>query len=160
MDGKGNQVRCLSDPVTVSEEWSLENPLCAVRMRRRDRAMSLEPGNLLSMARWSFRVKCNSHFWDNPQSQMRICKNRCFLWNPPVHMNYAWLNGRRFTLVIRSLRALMNELSSAGVNRTPLKEEFTMKEKKEFWEDKEFSFFLSQKLRVLSVPWDKGPWEF
>ena len=35
----------------------------------------------------------------------------------------------------------MNELSSAGVNRTPLKEEFTMKEKKEFWEDKEFSFF-------------------
>jgi hypothetical protein len=43
---KGNQVRVLSDPVTVSGERGCGYPLCG-GMRRSGRAMSREPGNLL-----------------------------------------------------------------------------------------------------------------
>ena len=74
--GRGNQVRVLNDPVTVTEERPLSIPLyeskscCfAVRIRRRggtdsmrrgEETRILKSGNLLRMARLNFRVKCNS----------------------------------------------------------------------------------------------------
>lgn len=71
---KGNQVRVLNDPVTVTEERPLSIPLYEKKsscrpsafgeeetsMRRGEGAMILESGNLLRMARLNFRVKCNS----------------------------------------------------------------------------------------------------
>ena len=75
-DRRGNQVRVLNDPVTVTEERPLSIPLyeskscCfAVRIRRRggtdsmrrgEETRILKSGNLLRMARLNFRVKCNS----------------------------------------------------------------------------------------------------
>ena len=53
---KGNQVKILSDPVTVTEECVLIIPLYFC-MRRGEQTMILKPGNLLCMARLSFRVK-------------------------------------------------------------------------------------------------------
>ena len=51
-------MRNLSDPVTVTEERISES---IVPMYEKERgAMSLEPGNLLGMARLNFRVKCNN----------------------------------------------------------------------------------------------------
>ena len=50
---RGNQVRNLSDPVTVTEERISES---IVQMHEKEReAMILEPGNLLGMARLNFR---------------------------------------------------------------------------------------------------------
>lgn len=103
--GRGNQVRVLNDPVTVTEERPLSIPLyeskscCfAVRIRRRggtdsmrrgEETRILKSGNLLRMARLNFRVKCNS------QPGISAVPVRCllfgsrhFLWNSPVHMNY------------------------------------------------------------------------
>ncbi len=49
----------------------------------------------------------------------------------------------------------------AGVNRTPLQQEdFTMKEKKQFWEDKEFSFFCHKKCEYFPCHETKDPENF
>ena len=54
--------------------------------------MSLEPGNLLGMARLNFRVKCNNQLRDirNPQSVVCSLEAGIFLWNSPVRMNYTY----------------------------------------------------------------------
>ena len=59
---RGNQVRILSDPVTVTEERLFDIPLYD-SMRRGKEAMILKSGNLLCMARLNFRVKCNNQLW-------------------------------------------------------------------------------------------------
>ena len=56
---RGNQVRILSDPVTVTEERLFDIPLYD-SMRRGKEVMILKSGNLLCMARLNFRVKCNN----------------------------------------------------------------------------------------------------
>ena len=56
---RGNQVRVLSDPVTVTEERLFDIPLYNC-MRRGKGVMILKSGNLLCMARLNFRVKCNN----------------------------------------------------------------------------------------------------
>lgn len=104
-DGRGNQVRVLSDPVTVTEERSLGIPLYVRRlcfrqsalagreepdsMRRGEKAMILEPGNLLCMARLNFRVKYNN------QPGISAVPECCLLLEAgifygisPVRMNY------------------------------------------------------------------------
>ena len=56
-------MRDLSDPVTVTEERTSES---IVRKHEKERrAMIPKPGNLLSMARLNFRVKCNNHSRDS-----------------------------------------------------------------------------------------------
>ena len=52
--------------------------------------MSLEPGNLLGMARLNFRVKCNNQSVESAASEccLLLSEGRHFLWNAPVHMNY------------------------------------------------------------------------
>lgn len=50
--------------------------------------MILEPGNLLDMARLTFRVKCNNQFWGIRSPGMLsafIYEGGHFLWNAPVH---------------------------------------------------------------------------
>ena len=59
----GNQVRILSDPVTVTEERLFDIPLYD-SMRRGKEVMILKSGNLLCMARLNFRVKCNNQLRD------------------------------------------------------------------------------------------------
>ena len=60
---RGNQVRILSDPVTVTEERLFDIPLYD-SMRRGKEVMILKSGNLLCMARLNFRVKCNNQIGD------------------------------------------------------------------------------------------------
>ena len=60
---RGNQVRILSDPVTVTEERLFDIPLYD-SMRRGKEVMILKSGNLLCMARLNFRVKCNNQLRD------------------------------------------------------------------------------------------------
>ena len=60
---RGNQVRVLSDPVTVTEEFLFDIPLYN-SMRRGKEAIMLKSGNLLCMARLNFRVKCNNQLGD------------------------------------------------------------------------------------------------
>ena len=81
---RGNQVRNLSDPVTVTEERISES---IVHMYEKERgAMSLEPGNLLGMARLNFRVKCNNQLrWIRSFGVLSaFIEGRHFLWNAPV----------------------------------------------------------------------------
>lgn len=82
-------MKILSDPVTVTEERFLVDPLY-IRMRRREGALILKSGNLLCMARLGFRVKRNNQFGEIPQSPERclLVWSRHFLWNSPVRMNY------------------------------------------------------------------------
>ena len=48
--------------------------------------MSLEPGNLLGMARLNFRVKCNNQLRVSAASEccLLLSEGRHFLWNAPV----------------------------------------------------------------------------
>ena len=48
--------------------------------------MSLEPGNLLGMARLNFRVKCNNNSVESAASEccLLLSEGRHFLWNAPV----------------------------------------------------------------------------
>ena len=118
---RGNQVRVLSDPVTVTEERLFNIPLYD-SMRRGRGAMILKSGNLLCMARLNFRVKCNNQLGDirNPGALSADWKQTFFygirlfvwiiplcLWWPPQTYNpqRVWLNGRRYySGCIRSLR--------------------------------------------------------
>ena len=118
---RGNQVRILSDPVTVTEERLFDIPLYD-SMRRGKEVMILKSGNLLCMARLNFRVKCNNQLRVSAtQSVVCLLEAGIFLWNSPVRMNYTymyrggrhihttpqrvWLNGRRYySGCIRSLR--------------------------------------------------------
>lgn len=53
--------------------------------------MSLEPGNLLGMARLNFRVKCNNQLRVSAtQSVVCLLEAGIFLWNSPVRMNYTY----------------------------------------------------------------------
>ena len=47
--GKGNQVKILSDPVTVTRERSFASPLYRICMRRKRKRVDLQPGNLLNI---------------------------------------------------------------------------------------------------------------
>lgn len=60
----GNQVEVLSDPVTVNRECCQEMPLHRVYVRRFDKAMICESGNLLEKLVMSFRRKQNSKRWE------------------------------------------------------------------------------------------------
>lgn len=88
---RGNQVRILSDPVTVTEERLLKIPLYSC-MRRGEEAMILKSGNLLCMARLNFRVKCNNQLRDirSPEALSACLEAGIFLWNSPVRMNYTY----------------------------------------------------------------------
>ena len=85
---RGNQVRILSDPVTVTEERLFDIPLYD-SMRRGKEVMILKSGNLLCMARLNFRVKCNNQLRVSA-TQSVVCwlEAGIFLWNSPVRMNY------------------------------------------------------------------------
>ena len=76
------------------------------------RAMILEPGNLLDMARLTFRVKCNNQFWGFRSPGMLsafVMKAGIFYGMRLFIMNYTRLNGRRYYFgYVRFLRALMN----------------------------------------------------
>ena len=120
---RGNQVRVLNDPVTVTEERLFIIPLYD-SMRRGEGAMILKSGNLLCMARLNFRVKCNNQLWGirSPWVLSAYWKQAFFygirlfvwiiplwLWLPPQTYNptplRVWLNGRRYySGCIRSLR--------------------------------------------------------
>ena len=85
---RGNQVRILSDPVTVTEERLFDIPLYD-SMRRGKEVMILKSGNLLCMARLNFRVKCNNQLRVSAtQSVVCLLEAGIFLWNSPVRMNY------------------------------------------------------------------------
>lgn len=72
--------------------------------------MILEPGNLLSMARLTFRVKCNNQFWGirSPRTLSALQKQAFFMECACSYELYR-LNGRRYYFgCIRSLRVYMN----------------------------------------------------
>lgn len=52
--------------------------------------MILKPGNLLCMARFNFRVKCNNQPVISAITRRCLlsCEAGIFLWNSPVRMNY------------------------------------------------------------------------
>ena len=78
---RGNQVRILSDPVTVTEERLFDIPLYD-SMRRGKEVMILKSGNLLCMARLNFRVKCNNQLRVSAtQSVVCLLEAGIFLWN-------------------------------------------------------------------------------
>ena len=88
---RGNQVRILSDPVTVTEERLFDIPLYD-SMRRGKEVMILKSGNLLCMARLNFRVKCNNQLRVSAtQSVVCLLEAGIFLWNSPVRMNYTYM---------------------------------------------------------------------
>ena len=107
---RGNQVRILSDPVTVTEERLFDIPLYD-SMRRGKEVMILKSGNLLCMARLNFRVKCNSQPEKSAVSGV-VCLMeagifygiRLFVWIILTLKGW-WLNGRRYySGCVRSLR--------------------------------------------------------
>ena len=135
---RGNQVRNLSDPVTVTEERLFNIPLYD-SMRRGRGAMILKSGNLLCMARLNFRVKCNNQLGISAipsvvclRKQAFFYGVRLFVWIIPIHsvvavtgcesLKRVWLNGRRYCFgCIRSLRILNEFIVYPGAASRPQK---------------------------------------
>ena len=130
--------------------------------------MSLEPGNLLGMARLNFRVKCNNHFRDSAPL------GRCLLFYESRHffMEYAcsyelyMIKWQAILLRIHSFPPRTHEriifLPRGGIATSffmgklrgyMIREEIRIMEKP-YWEGKEYSYFSHKKCEYF--PCHKG----